>query len=312
MNGDILISIIIPHKNRPNLLRRCLDSIPRRKDIQIIIIDDNSGKDVVDFEKFPGLDERFVDIHFVKENIGAGDARNIGISLSKGKWILFADSDDYFEKNAFSFLLEQTQSVTDIIYFKVVSRYSNTFEHSIRDKQINSLIDNFLDKKDDSENQLRYRFMYPWAKMIRRNFILKYNIVFDNVIASNDVLFSLYSGHYASLISASNHVIYCYMVNEGSLANTFNKETLTAHYLTTLRRNRFLINNDRSRYQSSGIMYLLLSSIKYGLPLFIMFLKLLKEYNINPFVGITRWKDKIVYLFLDRKDKEKQIKKRKA
>ena len=35
-------SIIIPHKNIPNLLQRCLDSIPNREDVQIIVVDDNS------------------------------------------------------------------------------------------------------------------------------------------------------------------------------------------------------------------------------------------------------------------------------
>lgn len=35
-------SIIIPHKNIPDLLQRCLNSIPRRTDIQIIVVDDNS------------------------------------------------------------------------------------------------------------------------------------------------------------------------------------------------------------------------------------------------------------------------------
>lgn len=39
---EINYSIIIPHKNIPHLLQRCLKSIPRRKDVQIIIVDDNS------------------------------------------------------------------------------------------------------------------------------------------------------------------------------------------------------------------------------------------------------------------------------
>ena len=42
-------SIIIPHKNIPNLLQRCLDSIPNREDVQIIVVDDNSDPNIVDF-----------------------------------------------------------------------------------------------------------------------------------------------------------------------------------------------------------------------------------------------------------------------
>ena len=48
-------TIIIPHKNTTDLLRKCIDSIPKRNDVQVIIVDDNSDADKVDFEHFPGL-----------------------------------------------------------------------------------------------------------------------------------------------------------------------------------------------------------------------------------------------------------------
>ena len=46
----INFSFIIPHKNTPDLLQKCLDSIPRRDDVQIIVVDDNSDADKVDFD----------------------------------------------------------------------------------------------------------------------------------------------------------------------------------------------------------------------------------------------------------------------
>lgn len=46
-------NIIIPHKNTPKLLQRCLDSIPQRDDLHIIIVDDNSDLEKMDFEHFP-------------------------------------------------------------------------------------------------------------------------------------------------------------------------------------------------------------------------------------------------------------------
>ena len=62
-------SIIIPHKNIPNLLQRCLDSIPNREDVQIIVVDDNSDPNIVDFDKFPGLNRSNVEVIFTKEGI---------------------------------------------------------------------------------------------------------------------------------------------------------------------------------------------------------------------------------------------------
>ena len=44
-------SIIIPHKNTPKFLQRCLDSIPQREDLEVIVVDDNSDPNIVDFDK---------------------------------------------------------------------------------------------------------------------------------------------------------------------------------------------------------------------------------------------------------------------
>ena len=46
-------TIIIPHKNIPNLLERLLNSIPCRDDLEIIVVDDNSSDEIVDFNNFP-------------------------------------------------------------------------------------------------------------------------------------------------------------------------------------------------------------------------------------------------------------------
>ena len=114
----IIYSIVIPHKNIPYLLKRCLDSIPLRKDIEVIIVDDNSDPSIVDFNKYPGQNRINTHIIFTKEGKGAGYARNIGLKHAKGKWIIFADADDYFTEN-FTQLLNQYINVdADLVYFK--------------------------------------------------------------------------------------------------------------------------------------------------------------------------------------------------
>ena len=98
---DYTYTIIIPHKNAPLLLQRCLDSIPFRDDIQIIVVDDDSSSDVVDFMDFPGSSREDVEIIFTKEGKGAGYARNCGLLHARGKWLLFADADDFFSARFF-------------------------------------------------------------------------------------------------------------------------------------------------------------------------------------------------------------------
>ena len=79
-NTSYHYSIIIPHKNTPRLLERCLCSIPTWDEIQIIIIDDNSNSESVDFSHFPGNGRKNTEVLFTKEGKGAGYARNIGLS----------------------------------------------------------------------------------------------------------------------------------------------------------------------------------------------------------------------------------------
>jgi glycosyltransferase involved in cell wall biosynthesis len=66
-------------------------SIPRRKDIQIIAVDDNSDENKVDFSKFPWLDDKHVEVYIKEEGKGAGYARNVGMEHANGKRLLFAD-----------------------------------------------------------------------------------------------------------------------------------------------------------------------------------------------------------------------------
>ena len=72
---NICFSFIIPHKNNPTLLQRCVNSIPSRDDIQIIIVDDNSDPKIVDWNALK-FNASNLDIVFAKENKGAGYARN--------------------------------------------------------------------------------------------------------------------------------------------------------------------------------------------------------------------------------------------
>ena len=70
-------SIIIPHKNIPALLIRCIRSIPRRDDIQIIVVDDNSDNANTYLSIYPELRQSNIEMYLTKEGRGAGYARNV-------------------------------------------------------------------------------------------------------------------------------------------------------------------------------------------------------------------------------------------
>ena len=89
------ISIIVPIYNMEQYLERCVDSILSQtyKNFEVILVNDgstdNSGNICDDYAK---KDQRIKVIH--KKNGGISSARNAGIKLSKGQWLLFIDRDD--------------------------------------------------------------------------------------------------------------------------------------------------------------------------------------------------------------------------
>ena len=94
-----LISVIVPIYNVESYLEQCIKSIINQtyKNIEIILIDDGStDKSPKICDKYKQKDSRIIVVH--KQNTGVSATRNIGLELSKGKWIAFVDSDDWIEK----------------------------------------------------------------------------------------------------------------------------------------------------------------------------------------------------------------------
>ena len=209
-NTSYHYSIIIPHKNTPRLLERCLCSIPTWDEIQIIIIDDNSNSESVDFSHFPGNGRKNTEVLFTKEGKGAGYARNIGLSHARGKWIIFADADDFFTANCFTILNEYMDSPHKVIYFNV--RFVMSDDPS-QESRRGTYYTNFFNDVNP-ENKLRYQSQVPWGKMIRRSFLSTFHIQFDETRIANDVYFSCLVGIYAPKVTTDRRIIYltnCYV-----------------------------------------------------------------------------------------------------
>ena len=98
---ELNLTIIIPHKNSTKTLIRLLDTIPSKKDVEIIVVDNGSNSESIETLKRKIYHENIK--VFYKDSDGwAGKARNVGLEQALGKWILFADADDYFTEDMYS------------------------------------------------------------------------------------------------------------------------------------------------------------------------------------------------------------------
>jgi len=217
-------SVIIPHYDIPDLLMRCLKSIPVSEDIQVIVVDDNSPDADTYLEKYPELSRPYLEFIRTTKGGGAGYARNVGLDHAKGKWLLFADADDLYVENMYNIIRPYADSEADIIFFKEKSVLSTDINMSIqRIDYINENIDYYFNT--GSDKLVRLRHCQPWGKMIKREFVEKHQFRFEEVEFSNDYYFSMCIGYYAREIAASNLVLYIYTTREGSLTCGYCKKT---------------------------------------------------------------------------------------
>ena len=282
-------SIIIPHKNCVHLLQRCLDSIPPRDDIQTIVIDDVS--DLTDEER--SLMESFrndrTKVVFLTETKFAGGARNVGLSLAEGNWVIFADSDDFFTKEAFNIFDEYKSSDCDIVFFGHSACFSDTMEKTERLGDRTKYLKEFVVKRSTrSEDYLRYRNPSPTSKMVSNTLIKDKSLKFEEIRASNDSMFSLLAGYYADAIEADDRVVYCSTIRRGSLTQTKNRENAYCRYAETVREYVFFREHDLERmypWVTSAVFH---SLIDFGFKEFKRYLNLARENRVNVWLGITR------------------------
>lgn len=269
-------SIIIPHRNTPQLLNRLIDSIPDRDDIEIFIVDNSDTPLKVTYNKTIN-----VNILYSDNKKGAGHARNEGLKKITGKWVVFADADDYFSNNAFEYFDHYSNSSASIVYFGVISKFSETGLDANRGDFYMRLVRKYIEEySTEKEELLRFKHVVPWGKMFKKDLIDNNTLAFDEVIASNDIMFSARAAKHAEIIEADMREVYCVTVSKGSLTQSTNKDVNLSRYLVALRYNQFLKDCGQSKYQISVLVYLK-NAMSYGTAEFLKYCRLAAAYRSN-------------------------------
>ena len=171
------LSVIMPLYNQEELFKIGLDSIPKRDDIEIIIVDDcSTDNSFLEAQKYPFKNKTVVRND---KNMGAAYSMNRGLELAKGEYILRLDSDgDYIEN------LEDALPLlrTDIVYFGIQTNKGNYLSSKagankfirrefIKDTRYPPLVNSednvfykeLLDKKptESAVSRTLYRYNYP-------------------------------------------------------------------------------------------------------------------------------------------------------
>jgi len=235
MMSMIYYSFVIPHHNTPDLLQRLIDSIPQRDDIEIIVVDDNSDEDKKASITRPDVKTIFIDKEHTK---GAGHARNIGIEAATGKWLLFADADDFYCPNFISILDDYKDDDIEMLLYSIDSVNGETLSQDryFRVSSHRKFVLNYDGSKETSNNLLFLAFG-PWRKMLLTDYVKSYGFQFEEIPKDNDHLFSLLTSYFCKKWKVDKRSVYTLTYTEGSI--TYSKLTKTkclAHFNVLRRR----------------------------------------------------------------------------
>lgn len=178
-----LVSIIVPCYNAESWIKRSINSILTQAiyDIEVIVINDGSTDGSMQvLSELENCDKRLKVIN--KKNGGVSSARNTGLSLSTGDWIVFVDIDDEILNGGLGKMLNVVNDVSDIVF----AGYTTNGESKVRGR--NRTVTISAEKLAvELFAPTDYPYLgYPWAKLFRRSIIEKHHLRFNESIKYNE------------------------------------------------------------------------------------------------------------------------------
>ncbi|SHF22030.1 glycosyltransferase family 2 protein [Alkalibacter saccharofermentans] len=248
------VSIIVPVYNVEQYLNKCIDSIISQtyKDIEVILINDGSKDSSGEIcDKYAKKDLRIVVVH--KENGGVSSARNKGLEVSTGDFIMFVDSDDWIEADAISSLMEiQNEINYDVIMFGI--HRENIILGNITATDFIAQSFNDIDKiKEVLPNLIKQeRTNSLWSKIYKASIIKDNNISFNEFLSiAEDALFNYEVFFKIRSLYISEKCLYHYMIRDvESLTKRYNP----LKYEMLMAANDYLHNAIKENEHSKEIL----------------------------------------------------------
>ena len=228
-----LISVVVPVYNVEKYLRQCLDSICTQTytNLQVIMVDDGSTDSSGDIcEEYVKKDERFIAVH--KQNAGLGYARNTGLDIANGQYVIFIDSDDYISATLIEELYhELKENQVDVCmsgYKCTVKGYRDVqYEatcypgEKAKEELFPRMLGSLPDKKDSID-------MSVCGALYNAELIRIHHLRFpsERVYGAEDLFFNIDFMQYADGAVLTDLVGYYYNINLSSITRSYQSDRL--------------------------------------------------------------------------------------
>lgn len=217
----IKVSVIIPVYNASEYLKECLDSLLSQtlENIEVICVDDGSTDQSLKLlNDYSRQDGRVIVLE--QKNQYAGAARNRGLTIARGEYVIFLDADDFFDPQMLELACASgDEHESDLVLFGF-RRYDD------KNGKLNDRIElprpdlrpkkDVFSAEDIPDDIFRITTPAPWTKLFRHSFISQTGLQFQTLPNSNDLYFTLSALALAKRISVVDQALTFYRVNMAS------------------------------------------------------------------------------------------------
>jgi glycosyltransferase involved in cell wall biosynthesis len=231
----VFFSIIVPVYNVEDYLEQCLESILNQNysNFELILVNDGSTDSSLKICK--KYQEQFKHIVLIeKENGGLSDARNTGLAVAKGDYIIFSDSDDYWVGSDtllnVNVLIKETNP--DLILHEESRFFS---EKDVNCKYNQRFLKNKTGNFKDEALDLVYNDLYAasaWDKIIRRSILIDNQLFFTIGRKSEDIEWTGKLMYYIESFSVYSKSFYFYrQARKGSITTSVTEKNISDIYI---------------------------------------------------------------------------------
>jgi glycosyltransferase involved in cell wall biosynthesis len=260
IKSNPLISVIIPVYKVEEYLNKCVDSVLNQefKEIEVLLINDGSPDNCpVICDEYARVDQRVRVVH--QKNGGLSVARNTGINVARGVYLMFLDSDDYWDGSGCLHNLVESiaendaelilYGVQDLDYFTNKRRITRT-GYNIEELRLN---------RDSAIKSLFKKRQFPravWTLAIKREFVIKNQLYFEKGLRAEDIDWLVNVFMHATSFDAVNDAFYIYVINRPGAITSTSYANRVKYILYSVRKWMLVLESDRSPVNRLLLSYL--------------------------------------------------------
>lgn len=232
------LSVIMPVYNAEKYLNSAVDALLNQtlNDIEIICVNDCSKDNSLNILYALANKDSRIKVIDSKENVGAGEARNLGLEKACGKYITFMDADDFIEPDLYEKAVElaEANNADEVVWGLTEEHYD---KHDVHKKSVTILPPKSVLKTTEEcmsafiELEQQTLFGYQWNSLYKADIIKDNNIRFEKALFYEDFFFNLAVARYVNTLATLDFSGYHYFKRiNGSITNSFSKDYYDLSY----------------------------------------------------------------------------------